>query len=532
MHGFFGSYNTSAAWDLSAFDNKSFVKRTYQKGAFSLDQITLPKFLHDKYFCESDDCFLAVEGVLLEADSAQEAIHRYRAGKTVFWDKWRGSFCGLLYDRKKDNLILFNDHIGSHLLFYTQKDGGWIFASDLQQLSAISGSHTLNQNYVQDILGNGYSYSDNTFVEGVRRLTAGQYICLHSRECQLAEYHHFDNTPYLYNEKRMLEETNRLFRQAVERVIRKNEEECLQHFFPLSGGLDSRMAQWVAKQTATQPITNFTFSQSGHYDHLVPQEITRALGNQWLFVPLDGGAYITNVERACAHTQWLVNYLLPIEIDFFASNQNWQQTGVVLTGINGDTILAPDTNNKNEMGRLYSLGFNSYSLGSPLVLQQFTETYSPFCDVDVLDFVLHIPTDKRRNYAFYDRWVLTFYPEAAQWHHKHMQIGHRPKMVTLAGRNIRLRDVPKRMMMSLLKRLHIYDAYRATKEESMNPYDFWAKNNPIIKEHLQHYYQRHRPCLTPFHWLGVCDEKIRFGSIMETGKVLTVESAIENLQLH
>ena len=66
----------------------------------------------------------------------------------------------------------------------------------------------------------------------------------------------------------------------------------------------------------------------------------------------------------------------------------------------------------------------------------------------------------------------------------------------------------------------------------MNPYDFWAKNNPIIKEHLQHYYQRHRPCLTPFRWLSTCDEKMRFGSIMEIGKVLTVESAIENLQLH
>ena len=96
MHVFFGSYKAKVTWDLSSFDDKSFVKRTHSEGDFQLTQVTLPKFLNDKYFAEIDDCFLATEGVLFEADKPEEAIARYRNGETTFWNSWRGSFAGVL----------------------------------------------------------------------------------------------------------------------------------------------------------------------------------------------------------------------------------------------------------------------------------------------------------------------------------------------------------------------------------------------------------------------------------------------------
>jgi asparagine synthase (glutamine-hydrolysing) len=531
MHGFFGSYNYACEWDWSLLEDRSLIQRQMKENAFCLTQFTLPKFLNDKCFETVDDCFLAVEGVLLEADSPADAIARYRKGETCFWDNWRGSFAGVLYDKEKDVLILFNDHIGSKMLFYAQVKDGFVFASDLRILARAIDAHTLNNNYALAILDKGCSADNNTFVEGIHRLTAGQYLQVCGKSVQIAEYHRFDNTPWPYDEKAMIDETNRRFRQAVERVIRKNEQEGLRHFYPLSGGLDSRMTQWVARQMTEQPITNFTFSQTGHYDHLLPQQISKHLGNQWLFTALDGGDYILDVEGSCAHTQWLVNYMLPIEIDFFARQQDWQDVGVVLTGINGDNIFATETDNAHEMARIYTHGFNGFSLGSPLVMQHYTESYSPFCDVDVLDYVLHVPTHKRRNYYFYDCFVLRCYPEAAQWHHKHMQIGHRPTMVTILGRNILLRDVAKRIGMSILKHLHIYDAYRVTKEESMNPYDYWAQENPAILATMQSYYEEHRDLLVNHAWLTECEEKMRFGSVMEKGKVLTIQSALMNLRI-
>ena len=525
MHGFFGSYNQKVNWDLSSFP-ASFVVRKHDEEKLHLTQVSLPKFLSDKYFAEADDCFIATEGVLFEADNPVEAIARYRKGETVFWDSWRGSFAGVLYDKKTDTLLLFNDQTGSKMLFYTQTENGFCFASDLLVLARTLGAKTPDKTFIQAILEQGYSSGNRTFVNGIQRLTAGQYIRVSGKNVEITDYHRFSNTPYAYNESEMIAETDRLFRQAVERVIRKNEQAHLRHFFPLSGGLDSRMSQWIARQIATQPIVNYTYSQSGHYDHLLPKEISQTLGNKWQFMPLDGGNYITNVDEVCRCTEWLVNYMAPVEIAHFTQQQAWEQIGVVLTGINGDNILATETDNSHEMARIYDLGFNGNSLGSPLVLQHVTESYSPFCDVDLLDYVLHIPTDKRRNYYFYDRWILTCYPEAAQWHHKHEQIGKRHKMVTLAGRNIRLTEVPKRLAMYALKRLHIYDAYRA-QGDSMNPYDDWAKANPKLAETLNNYFEAHKHLLTDQTLAAVCEHQMRIGSIMEKGKILTILSALK-----
>ena len=530
MQGFFGSYGKGRDWDLACFAGDSFVTRSYEAGDFHVNQVTLPKFLNDKYFAQIDGCFLATEGVLLEADSAADAISRYRKGETTFWDQWRGSFAGLLYDSQKETLLLFNDQIGSKMLFYAMVNGDLVFASDLRILAETIGANHLNQSFAHAILDKGYARDDSTFVQGVFRLTAGDYIRMEKNHFQCLPYHRFDNTPYAYDEDAMIAKTNQLFRQAVERVIRKNESEGLQHFFPLSGGLDSRLCQCVAHQMSKRPITNFTFSQTGHYDHMVPSEITRAWGNDWVFVPLDGGEYITHIDRTCARTEWIVNYMTPIEIDFFARTQQWDNVGVVLTGINGDNIFATETDNAHEMDRIYHQGLNGYSLGSPLIMQYYTETYSPFCDVDVLDYVLHVPTRKRHNYRFYDQLVLHCYPELAQWHHKHMSIGHRPITVTLFGRSFPLRELPMRFVKTVLRRLHIYDGYRIT-QESMNPYDWWAKQNPHILEQLRAYYDAHRDLITKYPWFKLCEEKMRIGAVMEKGKVLTVQSALTNLHI-
>lgn len=483
----------------------------------------MSKFKPVKY--ESNGCLLEVYGVLLEADSPEESIRRYRNGETVFWKEWRGSFWGILKDERLDTTILFNDHIGSKMVFYTETEKGCLYGTDLKALSKATGRHEPNESFIRAIISKGYSCDNSTIYQGIYRLLAGQHLCIHDKTAELASYHRFSNTPHPYREAEMLAETDRLFRQAVQRVLKKNEQEGLAHFFPLSGGLDSRMCQIVAHQIATQPITNFTYSQSGHYDHLIPQEISHALGNQWQFMALDGGDYLTQVDAIASATQWLINYNGPSEIYAFASQQNWKDKGVVLTGVNGDNILSVITDRKHEIDLLYSLSFAGNGLGSPQVLQHYTESYSPFCDVDFLEYVLHIPTVKRRNYAFYDKWIQTYYPEAAQWHHKHERIGHRHTMVTIAGRNMFLRDVPKRTLWSILKRLHIYDGYKID-EDSMNPYDRWAKTNPKLLPLLDAYFEHHKGVL---NGLSMEEELVQHylrGNITEKCAVLTILSAI------
>ncbi len=483
----------------------------------------MSKFPPIKY--ELEGCRLEVFGVLFEADNPEEAIRRYRHGETVFWNNWRGSFCGTLTDGNQGVTLLFNDHIGSKMVFYAKTKSGYLYSTDLKTLSKETGLQQPNETFIKAIIDKGYTTDNNTVYQGIYRLLAGQYLRIQGKEATLLSYHRFDNTPHPYHEAEMLAQTDLLFRQAVERVLRKNEQAGLEHFFPLSGGLDSRMCQIVARQLTRHPITNFTYSQTGHYDHLLPHEISRSLGNQWLFMALDGGDYLTQIDAISSATQWLINYNGPSEIYTFASQQEWKDKGIVLTGVNGDNILSVITDRHHEIDLLYSLSFAGNGIGSPQVLQHYTESYSPFCDVDFLEYVLHIPTAKRRNYAFYDKWILSYYPQAAQWLHKHERIGHRHWMVTVAGRNMFLKDLPKRIIWSILKRLRIYDGYKID-TDSMNPYDRWAISNPNLLSSLDAYFEQHKELLNGLEMNKELIRRYQSGNITEKCAVLTIISAL------
>ena len=522
MHGFRISIGKPFTWPLQA-DEQHFLRRI-DEGDFHLTQWSLRKFEEDKLWLDTPDCFLATEGVLFNRETVKADLSCNSISQ------WRGSFAGVRYDKKTHECMVFNDQIGSHMLFWCQTaEAVWV-SSDIFELSQACGLKMPNVAYMQAILDNGYAHDDSTMIAGIRRICAGE--CLHIQSCQVCktQYYRFDNRPLHPLNEETLAETNRLFRQAVERIVRKNEEYGLRQFYPLSGGLDSRMVQIIAHQLTKEPITNFTYSQSGHYDHLLPEKIASYLGNQWTFLPLDGGNYLTQIDAITHATQALINYNGPAESYYCSTQFDWRDVGVIATGVNGDNIFSVETDTKHEISRLYSLSFAGNGLGSPLVLQQYTETYSPFCDVDVLDYVLHIPLRERWNYRMYDQWIIRYYPEAAQWDHKGEQIGHRRIILPVMGRNIPLRDLAKRVLLSTLKRLHLYDGYRNREGSSMNPYDTWMKTNPALRDALMLYYTDHKELLHLYPGIARRAEQImQESAFYQQCAVLTILSAIRQL---
>lgn len=523
MFGFRINIGEKAVWPIRE-DNLSFI-RHWDKGNIHLSQWSLRKFEKDKLWIEDDTHFLAVEGILFNRD---EIISRW---PEVNISAWRGSFAAVLIDKQTNEVCVYNDQIGSHMLFWCQKDKGFYLSSDIFELAHTANLTQMNTDFMHRILEAGYGNDDSTIVDHVYRIGAGQMLTFRNGKEEVRQYYSFDNTPTHFNEEEAIAETDRLFRQAVKRITDKNEEYNLKQFYPLSGGLDSRMVQIVARQLTKQPVTNFTYSQTGHYDHLLPQKIAAYLGNEWTFLPLDGGNYLQQTDNITRATQALVNYNAPSEIYYCSTQFNWTKVGVVATGVNGDNIFSVETDSAHEIERLYSLSFAGNGLGSPLVLQQHTETYSPFCDVDVLNYVLRVPLKLRWNYHFYDKWILRYYPDATQWDHKGEEIGHRRIVLSLMGRNIPLRDLVKRMAFYVLKRLHLYNGYQMEEGVSMNPYDSWAKTNPAMREAIEGYYSTHKHLLSSY--LSVQKEAetiMREGRIYDQCAVLTILSAIRQIQ--
>ncbi|MBQ9340228.1 MAG: hypothetical protein IJS13_07850 [Paludibacteraceae bacterium] len=530
MHGFFGTYGVKVCWDVSRL-GKHLIRREYSDGVFSLLQLTHEKFLNDKVWYDSDEVFIATEGVLLNSDELRDAYgekdlgallcNLYRQKGAEMITNLRGSFAGVIYDKRKQQCAVFNDQIGSRILYVCRYDAGIVWASDLSVLQDVVEAGP-SHSFAASMITYGYSPIGETPVNGVVRIGAGHMISMRNGEAKDVCYHRFERRATVRKDMRQyVEEFDVLFCRAVERILKKNKEYGLLNYMPLSAGLDSRMTVMAAHRLTTGKITNFTYSQSGYYDETIPRHIARELGNDWLFHKLDGGDYLKNFEKYLAETDGLIQFSGAAQVDQMVHLLPTKNIGVIATGMLGDIVAnayskgdgkiingegalskklsgllsvseleqLPKTWSDRELYYLYVRGFNCANLGGPIVFQQFTESFSPFCDVDVVQYCFCMPQDVRWNYNFYDEWVKRCYPQACKWLHNGVQrIGHRGRLVEIAGRQMLLKDVPKRVVMKLLRDVGAADLYTETSGGSMNPEDSWLKENNELRECFDNYY--------------------------------------------
>ena len=516
----------------------------------------MSKFKPVKY--EADGCRLEVYGVLFEADSPQEAIRRYRQGETVFWDAWRGSFYGVLRDEKCDTTLLFNDQIGSKMLFYAQTETGLQWDTDVYMLARLIKAEADNEHFLWQMLIYVFSAVGETAFKPIRRLLAGEYICVCGDKIEKRIYHRFGNTPNNLSLEENIERIDTAFRKAVARAIRKNEECGYMHFLPLSAGLDSRMTNRVAHEIATTPIHNITYSQSGFYDETTPRELAEYWHNKMHFTPLDGGDCLMNLEEVNRMTGGLVHYSGASETLFGLPEEAKEKGGVFLTGMVGDIVVGTAYTTRNpdqpyhvgegavihgydnklrdllpadfeqlypnrELYYLYVRGFNCANLGSPLIHQQYGESYSPFCDVDVLEAAYSAPLKQRWGHQLYDQWILTKYPDMAQWlHNGKERIGHRSRTVSLFGRKMSVSELPERLIWYVCKRLHIHDFYKEAEGKTMTPEDTWFAQNEPLRVWAEKYIQANMALLDAFPEVQKIALQFSCGNATERMQVLSL----------
>ena len=530
MFGFFGSYGKNGLeYDTSSF-NENCIRKEYSHNNFSVQQISLNKFQEDKLLVETADFVLLTEGVILNADELsvrcfsntfQESIPiLYQQFGKTFFNEFRGSFSGVLFEKNDNTCIVFNDQTGSKLLFYTSLGQNHYFASDLQILfSALNKRNAFqyDKQFAFSLLTYGYSPTYHTIIETIRRVPAGHFLQIRDGVLELKQYHRFTNTSNTLSLKENIENLDALFRRAVARGLKKNEHYGYDNVLPLSAGLDSRLTTCVAKKLTDKSIKNVTYSQSGYYDDAVPKEISKFLGNESIFTPLDGGNYLKRIDESIKMTCGVIHYSCPAQVIEGFKTLDPEKIGIILTGMYGNGVIGTYSTQKSytqkpfygsyayskkylqllekylsqdflleypnmEVYALYLLGFSCENLGSPIAFQNFTESYSPYCDVDLLQYAFSIPLKYRWSYRLYDTWILEKYPEMAKWaHNGTRKIGSFYPQISLLNRKIPLRDVPERLLKYILKKSGVYNFENITQGNSMNPIDSWLKENASLK---------------------------------------------------
>jgi asparagine synthase (glutamine-hydrolysing) len=159
------------------------------------------------------------------------------------------AFC--LYDKKKKRLFVARDRVGEKVLYYSQLPTGIVFSTELKailkyyvekpQINIHALAESIRYNYPIEL--------QQTFVEQIKRLCAGEFALVDEKGLELHDYWQLRHQPVFKGTK---EEA----KKEVLRLMRESVFNCLQSDVPvavlLSGGIDSSAIAAFAKETGKE----------------------------------------------------------------------------------------------------------------------------------------------------------------------------------------------------------------------------------------------------------------------------------------
>ncbi len=548
-----------------------YIVNSLKKDTFLAERCTTNKFQNDKIFHCDDNYFIVTEGVILNSKQLIQETHSHNLVSTIiklyeqkgdlFFNDFRGSFSGIVFEISKNEGIVFTNHFGDQHIFYQNNNGKIRFASEIQYLLKQSLQCKepifINEQPAYMLLSYGFLPEDMTLFTSIKRLKPGNLIRFSSSSSEIKQFHKIDNTNIVQiDENEAIEETDRLFRNAIKLQFEKDIEYGYRHIVSLSGGLDSRMTTWVAHALGYDKMKNITFSQSGYLDATIAKKIAKDLQHEWDFEKLDSGECLCSVDAIVAQSWGSKIYygqaLGKPQID----SLNWSNIGILHTGQLGDVILGsynsserhiapilniggfgkyegdlPEINlsryANNEEFLLLNRGFNSI-IAFPYV-QNVSETCSPFLDVDFVEFCMALPLKYRVNHRLYYRWVKTKYPDAAKYTWEKLGCSiHSPK-VRVMNKLIHIGSVPRIFTRKVLPRLKLVPSPEKTTNH-MNPLDYWYNHKPVVHSFFDQYFSGNIDLVDDSKLRKTCINIYQNGNTIDKCKVLTLLSVFKQLE--
>jgi asparagine synthase (glutamine-hydrolysing) len=499
------------------------VSSTLDACGFYCSRNTLDRFMNDKLFCEDDSYILICEGVILNkselfASCSTNDLHDlvvklYKQEGETYFSNFRGSFSGALYDKDLRRWVVYTNHYGDKPLFYYKCEQGFAIGSQVNYILAAMRENNLpvdiDKNAIYKLLTYGFMNDDATPCSAIKRLLPGHYAIIDDTGINVHEYWRPKanklNLTKL-SEDQLIEGLDEKFRNAVKREFDKDVEYGYKHLCDLSGGLDSRMTTWVARDLGYGPFLNITYSQSGYLDEKIAANIAADLENEFMFKSLDDAGFMYEPEEATTMNYGLSPYFALTGGNSMLRNLATVPYGMEHTGQIGDVVIGTFVRKLNRASEITHSGMYSSMLAdklpaieselfedaeqyllmtraflgacaSHLIRSNYTEIASPFLDVDLMEYCFSIPVENRFNHSLYKKWIKTKYPKAATYVWE-------KEGVPLTARNtsIKLKKLRKKIKIHAHRAI---PALAAKDKHGMNPFDYWYATVPGLSVFLE-----------------------------------------------
>lgn len=471
------------------------------------------RFSGDSGIYQSGDIIKFINGVILnlqELLTEHETLIQFLNSERFFPDAFRGPFTGFMCD--SSSATVFPNQTGDTAVFYYCDGGKFVSSNDFNEiyryLKKCKIKLSYNEQAARHLLSFGWIIDGHTLANEIKRVKPGRLVKFFNGSVEESAYHLFDNTPVEMTLDEAIEKVDTGFRKAVDRCFRKDLEYGYDHHLAdMSGGYDSRMVSWVARDLGYDNITNITYAKTGSKEVEYAMQVSFALENEILYRPLDDLLFIYDIDEMIRENWGSAFYSGMTGGRRLLNSLNFSRYGLEHTGQIGDVVIGSfikniedqsvhpelicssdviepmgiiDDYKNHEIFAMYNRGFYGV-LSTHFIRAQRTFAVSPFIDADFLDTCLSIPLKYRVGHLLYRSWMATKYPKSLEIPSTRSEQKNDHKIRHLIGK---IAGKYKKQLVKIYKQRQVATASKS----AMNPYDYWYETNPRFKRFINDYY--------------------------------------------
>lgn len=530
IYGIFTNHDFDKAELFSDFLNNGFENSKQEHilfGEFAVGRSVLKKFEKDRFLYQNDDYIVCFEGINYSTlKTPTEIINAYKEFGPEFVTKFKGVFSGFLLAKHENELIVFNDPLGTkRLYYYHTPEHGLVFCSEMHVLSKYLRNNNVPLSYDYDGIYSlalyGQMLNDFTVVKEIKVLNHASVLIynLQNKKLQQEQYFKFEKDIVYQKLPDIIENLNNLMEASIAMEWQHDiDNNYTQHLALTSGGMDSRINSLVAKKLGFGPINGYTYGNPTSSDVKIAQEIAR--DNFYLHSQfnLTSGEFFTKniLENYIKPTDGLTHFTANAIIHNAFSNLRLDNYGSVHSGQLGDAIsgsfLKPNfdfiqnadqigisgfVRNKSLLKKIscleelllkyqhtdaevfaYKQRQVRGTLAGDSVVSNFIDQVSPFYNLDMIKYMLTIPNEFRLNQKIYFSWLQEKHPNILEY--KWERIGLKPN----TSFNIQYGRLIKKYVNGGKK-------YFNLQYDSMNPIGTWFSSDPEHLKKFDHIFDSH-----------------------------------------
>ncbi len=264
-------------------------------------------------------------------------LHLYEHYGQGFAERLNGAFIVAILDENEKKLIIANDRIGLHPLYYFCHKGKLLFASGVRSILVDKDvPRSVDLVAIAELLTFDHVLGDRTLLNVIKLLPPASVLVYQKGTMSIRQYWElrYPDTYQPVEEESAIEQFNYLFRQAVRRQTLKGGSQGVL----LSGGLDSRfLLGEIGAVTDPSMLHSFTFGIPGCDDARFAKEASEKVAVRHHFYQLPPDYLLNFAEIGVRLTDGLENCVHMHTLPALAQQVDHAQ--VIYKGFMGDALM-------------------------------------------------------------------------------------------------------------------------------------------------------------------------------------------------